>query len=83
LNPPLQALHLVALRRLIGRIGHVQIADVPDRQEPGTGELNFGVILAELDRLGYQVRVGLEYKPSRPTAKTLGWVSEHGWQIDA
>ncbi len=73
---------VTALRRLAGRIGHVQIADSPERHEPGTGELNFGFILGELDRLGYRGRVGLEYRPTGPTPETLDWVTAHGWRID-
>lgn len=73
---------VATLRRLIDRIGHVQIADSPERHEPGTGELNFGVILAELDRLGYDGRVGLEYRPSSSTAESLGWVAANGWCLD-
>jgi hydroxypyruvate isomerase len=67
------------MRRLIGRVGHVQVADSPDRHEPGTGELNYEFILRELDRLGYQGRVGLEYRPSGSTENSFGWIAEHGW----
>lgn len=70
------------LRRLMDRIGHVQIADSPDRHEPGTGEINYRFVLDELDRLGYRGRVGLEYRPSRATADTLGWVTEYGWNLN-
>lgn len=71
-----------ALRRLIDRIGHVQIADSPDRHEPGTGEINYRFVLAELDRLGYRGRVGLEYRPTQTTPNTLQWVTEYGWRLD-
>jgi len=73
---------IATLRRLIGRVGHVQIADSPERHEPGTGELNYPVIMAELDRLGYDGRIGLEYRPSRSTAESLGWVGANGWHLD-
>jgi hydroxypyruvate isomerase len=49
--------------RLQNRIGHVQIADNPGRNEPGTGEINYTFVLNELDRLGYDGWVGCEYKP--------------------
>ncbi|MEA2623446.1 MAG: hydroxypyruvate isomerase [Chloroflexota bacterium] len=71
------------LRRYAELIGHVQIADAPDRHEPGSGELNFGYILSELDQLGYDGRVGAEYKPSTLTQQTLGWVQANGWRLDA
>ena len=65
------------LERLLGRIGHIQIADVPERHEPGTGEINFGFLLAHLDRLGYSGWVGCEYNPSSDTLKTLTWAKPY------
>ncbi|HEY2579515.1 MAG TPA: TIM barrel protein [Streptosporangiaceae bacterium] len=60
-----------------GMIGHVQIADVPGRGAPGTGETDFGRLFADLARLGYPGRVGLEYKPSDPadSAASFGWLT--------
>ncbi|MBN1812706.1 MAG: TIM barrel protein [Anaerolineae bacterium] len=55
-------------------IGHIQIADVPGRHEPGTGEINYPAIFATLDRLGYEGYVGLEYHPSGDTDASLGWL---------
>ena len=55
-------------------IGHVQIADVPGRHEPGTGEINFPAILATLEGLGYQGYVGLEYRPTGETDASLSWL---------
>ena len=60
------------------RIGHIQIADVPGRHQPGTGELNYRFLLAEIDRLGYDGFVGLEYIPEPDTVSSLGWVQELG-----
>jgi hydroxypyruvate isomerase len=65
------------LQRLLGRIGHVQIADVPDRHEPGTGELNFDFLLAHLDRLGYAGWVGCEYNPRGDTLEGLTWAKRY------
>ena len=65
------------LERLLGRIGHVQIADVPDRHEPGTGELNFDFLLAQLDRLGYAGWVGCEYNPRGDTLEGLTWAKPY------
>ncbi|HYY62282.1 MAG TPA: 2-oxo-tetronate isomerase [Burkholderiales bacterium] len=65
------------LERLLGRIGHVQIADVPDRHEPGTGELNYDFLLAHLDRLGYSGWVGCEYNPSVETLASLTWAKPY------
>jgi hydroxypyruvate isomerase len=55
-------------------IGHIQIADAPGRGEPGTGEIDYAYLLPKLDELGYDGWVGLEYKPTRPTVETLGWM---------
>jgi len=60
--------------RLREKIAHVQIADSPGRNEPGTGEINYGFILSELDRLGYDGWVGCEYKPKAGTSGGLGWM---------
>ncbi len=62
--------------RLKDRIAHVQIADNPGRNEPGTGEINYRFVLAELDRLGYDGFVGCEYKPKAGTSDGLGWMKE-------
>ncbi|MFG2818280.1 TIM barrel protein [Kitasatospora sp. NPDC048365] len=57
------------------RFGHVQIADVPARNEPGTGELDFEDLFARLSAAGYTGRIGLEYKPSNGvSADSFGWL---------
>jgi hydroxypyruvate isomerase len=61
------------LRALMPMIGHVQVASVPDRHEPGTGELDERNLFAELDRLGYSGFVGCEYVPATTTLAGLGW----------
>jgi hydroxypyruvate isomerase len=61
--------------RLKDRIAHVQIADNPGRNEPGTGEINYGFILSELQRLGYGGWIGCEYKPKAGTSEGLGWMT--------
>ncbi|GAA4860487.1 MULTISPECIES: hydroxypyruvate isomerase family protein [Saccharopolyspora] len=62
------------LDRHAGRIGHVQIADAPGRNEPGTGDLDFGHWFRRLDEVGYRGRIGLEYKPSGASADSFGWI---------
>lgn len=68
--------NLVAtLREHVGVIGHVQIADSPGRGEPGTGEIHYPFVLAELERLGYDGFVGLEYNPTTgSTEESFGWL---------
>ncbi|WP_236794072.1 hydroxypyruvate isomerase family protein [Amycolatopsis sp. GM8] len=56
------------------RIGHVQIADVPGRHEPGTGHLDITGYLAELAAAGYDGHVGLEYKPSGRSEESFDWL---------
>jgi hydroxypyruvate isomerase len=62
------------LQRYLARIGHVQVADNPGRNEPGTGEINYEYLFALLDRIGYAGWVGCEYRPARSTAEGLGWL---------
>jgi len=69
------------IRSLGSRIGHFQIADAPDRHEPGTGEINYRHMLAEIDASGYQGFVGLEYKPSGGTEESLSWIGEYGYSL--
>lgn len=65
-----------SLRAHLPRIGHIQIADNPGRHQPGTGEINFPFLFAELDRLGYDGFVGLEYVPAPDTRTSLAWIEE-------
>jgi hydroxypyruvate isomerase len=65
------------LERLLPRIGHMQLADVPERHEPGTGEINFDFLLAHIDRLGYQGWMGCEYIPKGDTVAGLTWAKRY------
>jgi hydroxypyruvate isomerase len=56
------------------RIAHVQIADHPGRNEPGTGSLPLDRQLADLETRGYTGWVGLEYKPSGASGESFGWL---------
>ncbi|MBI2306689.1 MAG: hydroxypyruvate isomerase [Rhodocyclales bacterium] len=58
----------------IDRIAHVQIADNPGRNEPGTGEVNYPYLFALLDRIGYAGWVGCEYRPLAGSEAGLGWL---------
>lgn len=68
------------IERHLPRIGHIQIADPPARQEPGTGEINYRFLLNWIDRLGYSGWIGLEYKPAGRTEDGLHWIEDGGWQ---
>lgn len=62
---------------LAGRYAHIQIASVPDRNEPDDGELNYPWLFAQLDKVGYQGWIGCEYKPRGETTAGLGWVKPY------
>lgn len=61
-------------RKYRGLVEHVQIADVPGRHQPGTGQQPIRGFLEDLDSLGYDGAVGLEYRPSGPTETALEWL---------
>ncbi len=67
---------LPTFARLQSRIAHVQIADNPGRNEPGTGEINYSNIFKALDNAGYKGWVGAEYKPLNGTSAGLGWFKD-------
>jgi hydroxypyruvate isomerase len=62
------------MQKHLPRIGHIQLADNPGRNEPGTGEINYPFLFAHLDRIGYQGWIGCEYKPATSTDAGLGWL---------
>jgi hydroxypyruvate isomerase len=66
------------LQKHLARIAHVQLADNPGRNEPGTGEINYPFLFRHLDAIGYRGWVGCEYKPRTTTVDGLGW---HAAQI--
>lgn len=57
------------------QIGHIQFADVPDRHEPGSGEINFDFLFGRIDALGYDGWIGCEYRPRGLTSEGLGWMA--------
>jgi hydroxypyruvate isomerase len=65
------------IERLLPRIGHLQLADVPGRHEPGTGEINFGFLLQHIDRIGYGGWIGCEYNPLGDTSEGLAWAKPY------
>jgi hydroxypyruvate isomerase len=66
------------MEALIARIVHMQIADVPARNEPGTGELGWEFIFRRIDELGYTGWVGCEYRPAGDTVAGLAWRARFG-----
>lgn len=58
-------------------LGHIQLADNPGRQEPGSGEINFPFLFSSLDRLGYPGWIGCEYRPRTTTVEGLAWLQPY------
>lgn len=65
------------IERLLPRIGHMQLADVPGRHEPGSGELNFDFLLRHIDQIGYSGWIGCEYNPLGDTVEGLKWAKPY------
>ncbi|MGI8777986.1 MAG: hydroxypyruvate isomerase family protein [Acidimicrobiales bacterium] len=65
---------VATLREHIGVITHIQVADSPDRGQPGTGELNYRYVFGVVDELSYGGWIGLEYKPPDTTEDSLAWL---------
>jgi len=57
-----------------GRVGHLQIAGVPDRGEPDVGEVNYPYLFELIDAIGYTGHIGCEYRPRAGTREGLGWL---------
>jgi hydroxypyruvate isomerase len=60
------------------QIAHLQLADNPGRNEPGTGEINYRFLFSFLDSIGYAGWIGCEYKPKGKTIEGLDWRAAHG-----
>ena len=61
----------------LGRIPHMQLADNPGRNEPGTGEINYPFLFDFIDSLGYRGWIGCEYKPKTTTEEGLTWLAPY------
>lgn len=61
------------IEALLPRIAHMQLADVPGRNEPGTGEIGWDYVLGRIDQLGYAGWIGCEYRPAGDTVAGLAW----------
>ncbi|ADB63283.1 Hydroxypyruvate isomerase (plasmid) [Haloterrigena turkmenica DSM 5511] len=66
-----------AITENVDRIGHIHVADVPGRHEPGTGELDYETVFAAIDEAGYDGYVGCEFSPvgdaDEAIATVLNW----------
>lgn len=68
---------LTKLAKYMPHIGHIQIAAVPSRAEPDEGEINYPVVIAAIDKLGYTSWIGAEYKPRASVETGLGWMKAY------
>ena len=59
------------IRNNINSIGHFHIAGIPGRHEVARGETNYPFLMEEIDRLGYDGYIGLEYIPKLPGRESL------------
>ena len=66
------------LAALMPVIGHMQLADVPGRHEPGTGEIGWEFVFRRIDELGYAGWIGCEYAPLDDTVEGLAWRRRYG-----
>ena len=66
-----------SLKKNLARIRHIQIADNPGRNEPGTGEINYPFVFRHDDQIGYDGWIGCEYKPAATTVAGLGWAAAY------
>jgi hydroxypyruvate isomerase len=67
------------LKQRMDRIGHIQIADSPNRNQPGTGEINYPYVFQAIDETGYDGWIALEYRPSGRSEDSFGWLREYGY----
>jgi hydroxypyruvate isomerase len=65
------------IERNLSKIRHMQVADNPGRNEPGTGEINYPFLFQFIDKLGYGGWIGCEYKPAKTTTQGLGWAKPY------
>lgn len=59
------------IRKNIAQIAHFHVGDVPGRQEPGTGEINYGNVFRAIRETGFSDFVAMEYVPSKDAMITL------------
>lgn len=67
-----------SFERHLPLIAHLQIAGVPERHEPDSGEINYPYLFELIDRLGFEGWIGCEYFPAGRTEDGLGWALRYG-----
>ncbi|ADY57359.1 Hydroxypyruvate isomerase [Syntrophobotulus glycolicus DSM 8271] len=73
--------HDEIIEKYLSKIGHVQVADNPGRNQPGTGSIKIKEIFETLAQKGYEGYIGMEYKPTGDTVDSLSWVGSYGYKL--
>lgn len=73
--------HKLILEEFFNKIGHIQVADNPDRNQPATGDVDYNFIFEELKRLNYKEYISMEYKPIPDTHASLNWLEKFGFSL--
>lgn len=71
----------IKMKQHIHAIGHMQIAGVPERNEPDIGEINYPYLFRQMDDIGYDGWVGCEYRPKAGTSEGLTWLNS--WLLNS
>lgn len=66
---------LFLFKKYFEYIDHIQIADSPERNQPGTGEMDYGSIFKAIHEIGYKGQIGLEYTPQGTSEESFGWIT--------
>lgn len=70
------------IKEIFPLVGHVQVSQAPNRQEPSApGEINYRYIFELIEELGYRDWIGLEYFPSGSTADSITWIKDYGYVL--
>ncbi len=69
------------MEKLMPLVAHMQLADVPGRNEPGTGEIAWDFVFRRIDQLGYGGWIGCEYRPVGETTAGLVWRKRYGLEV--
>ena len=72
---------IASLSADLDKVGHIHVADVPGRHEPGTGELNYANILKRLAALDYEGYVGFEFSPAGDDGRALEAIATLGYEL--
>lgn len=73
--------HDQVIEKYISRTAHIQVADNPGRNQPGTGVVELKRLFDKIAGSGYKGYIGLEYKPTGDTVSSLDWVREYGYEL--